>query len=487
MAFLGERQQFWVNDIKQIRLRRLSFRDLLIALQFALILVCLIFYEMGHLWAPTHVLPKHSWLYLNTTDQHTPSANDQSWSNEKVKGEAYWIKSGITLKEDQRFDALQVSLSESYQVYWDGYLIGTHEHEFDKGATQLHPLEKHHVLAGKHHVMLHIPQPRDILLDLSKKQLLLGNEASIRMMALLRLFCLIVALGIIGMVIVLFIKHLRSVQKYHKTALWMLGAITTYLGFALVDTLYLQPFQWSNPTLLAIATACSLQLMFTLSRHLPNLQFKSFFSIALATYVIVYFILGNQQERLILYHVALLLTLFFFVYTTSQNRMSLIWCLVPILPFLSPFEGFGFMVLTFALVSIISTQLFYIKPIQTEKEDATDETPLDKKDIHYLLVNSKSDKKSIPLENVALIKAANNYSIIMINSGETFLHDKSLLKLSTELPDNFKRIHKSYLVNFDQIEEVKNKTGGGKILYMKNKEEVPVGRVYQKELTTKFA
>ncbi|MDW3195042.1 MAG: LytTR family DNA-binding domain-containing protein [Cytophagales bacterium] len=483
-----ERQQYWVNDIKQIRLRRLSFRDRLIALQLALILVCLLFFELGHLWTPIHSFPVQSWLYLNASDQANPSPNDQSWSDEKSKDAAYWIKSKITLDEDQGFNALQVSFSESYLVYWDGYLIGTHKHLPDRGVTRLHPLEKYHVLAGIHHVMLYIPQPRNTLLDLSKKQLLLGNEASLRMMAMLRLYCLIGALGLMGMIIVLFVKHLRSAQTHPKAALWMLGAFCTYLGFALVDTLYLQPFQWSNPALLAIATACSLQLIFTLSRHLPNLQFKSFFSIALATYIIVYFVLGNQQERLILYHVALLLTLYFFVYTTSQKRVSLLWCLVPILPFLSPFESLGLMVMAVPLFGVLILQLFHVKPLREGEEvSLADDTLNNKKDINYLLVNSKSDKKSIPLESVALIKAANNYSIIVINSGETFLHDKSLLKLSSELPGNFKRIHKSYLVNFDQVEEVKNKSGGGKILLMKNMEEVPVGRVYQKELTTKFA
>lgn len=487
MPFLGKRQQFLVNDIKQIRLRRLSFKDRLIALQFALVLACLGFFEMGHLWLPIHSFPEHSWLYLSHSGQHVPSANDQSWSNEKSKDEAYWIKSEIVLKADKRFDALQISFSESYQVYWDGYLIGTHEHQPDQGVIKLHLLDKHHVLAGKHRIMLHISQPRNTLLDLSKKQLLLGNEASIRMMALLRLFCLIGALGLTGMIITLFVKDLRSVQSYPKTALWMLGVICTYLGIALVDTLYLQPFQWSNPALLAVATACSLQLIFTLSRQLPNLQFKSFFSLALATYVIVYFILGNQHERLILYHVALILTLFFFVYTTSQNRLRFLWCLVPILPFLSPLEGLGFTVIALPPAGILALQLFHVKPLREDASGPVFETSNDNKDIHYLLVNSKADKKTIPLESVAVIKAANNYSIIVINSGETFLHDKSLLKLSSELPDNFKRIHKSYLVNFDQVEEVKNKTGGGKILLMKNKEEVPVGRVYQKELTAKFA
>lgn len=485
MPFLGERHQFWVNDIKQIRLRGLSLNDRWIVMLFALLITTLGLYEFSAKWTQTRTFPRNSWLYLNAPSQPVPSATDQNWSDEKLATEGYWIKSELLLEEDGEFDILQISFSESYQVYWDGYLIGSHQHQPAAGVTQLHLLEKHHVLAGEHHVMLYIQQPRSVFLDLSKKQFVLGKEEQVHMMAVMRLFLLIGALGLLGMIILLFVKKIRGFVTYPKTTLWILATFSIYLGLSLVDTLHHQPFQWQNSTLLAIATACSLQLVFTLSRHTTNLLFKSFFSIAAATYVIVYFILDNPHERLILYDVALFLTLFFLLYTTAKSRTSLLWSIVPLLPFISTLEGFGFFILIAPLMALTGYQLFYFKPVPSNIPEGPKTLP--RKSIHYLLVNSKSDKKSIPLQTVAMVKAANNYSIIVLSSGETFLHDKSLLKLSSELPDNFKRVHKSFLVNIDQVEQVKNKPGGGKILQMKNEEEVPVGRVYQKELTARFA
>ncbi len=485
MPFLGERHQYWVNDIKQIRLRGLSMKDRWIVMLCALLILTLGLYEFNWAWTQSLTFPRHSWRYLNATEQPVPSALDQNWSDEKVTTDAYWIKSELFLKEDGAFDVLQVSFSESYEVYWDGYLVGTHDHVQAAGVTQLYLLEKHHVLAGAHHIMVHVQHPRSVFLDLSKKQFLLGKEEQIHMMAVMKLFLLIGALGILGIIILLFTQKIRSFHSHPKATLWTLAIFSIYLGLSLVDTLHHQPFQWSNPTLLAIATACSLQLVFTLSRHTTSLLFKSFFSIAAATYILVYFILGTANERLILYDVALFLTLFFFLYTTAERRASLLWSLVPLLPFLPGLESFGFFVLVAPLVLLMTYQLFHFKPIAEHIPEEPETLPQNV--INYLLVNSKSDKKSIPLETVAMVKAANNYSIIILTSGETFLHDKSLLKLSSELPENFKRVHKSFLVNIDQIEQVKNKPGGGKMLQMKNDEEVPVGRVYQKELTARFA
>jgi hypothetical protein len=485
MPFLGERHQSWVNDMKRIRIRRLPFREKLTAFLFTLLLVVMGFVEYSSHWTQSIVLPRHSWLYLNTVTENVPATDDRNWSDEKSSLDSYWIQAEITLSEEIDFDILQVSLAESYRVFWDGYLIGTHDHHADAEVTQLHLLEQHHVLVGSHHVMLHIKHPRNNLLDLSKKQLILGKEMQVRMIAVVELFLLIVALGLTGIIVLLFVKDISSLNTYPKTTLWILGALPIYLGLSLVDTLHHQPFHWSNPSLPAIATACSLQLLFTLSRYRSSLLFQSFFSISAITYLIIYFILGNPQERLILYDVALLLTYFFFLYTSATKRISLLWCLVPLIPFLGTLGSFSFLFLSIPMLALIGYQIFDLKPTEVTPENESTTTP--KQLINYLLVNSKSDKKSISLDSVTLIKAANNYSIIMLNSGETFLHDKSLLKLSDELPENFKRIHKSFLVNFDQIEQVKNKSGGGKLLYMKNGEAVPVGRVYQKELTARFA
>ena len=485
MPFLGERHQSWVNDIKRIRLRRLSFKDRVIALLLVLLMMVVGCFEMSSYRTQNLVVPKNSWLYLTATGQNVPSPSDPNWSDERSTQGSYWIMSKISMKKDGEFDVLQVSLSESYQVFWDGYLIGSHDHLSEVSVTNLYLLEQHHVLAGHHHVMLFVQQPNNTYFDLSKKQFLIGKEEQIRIMAVTDLFLLMGALGLAGILVLIFTRDIKYLRVRPGATLWILAIISIYLGLSLVNTLHHQPFRWNDPILPAIATACSLQLVFALSRHTSNLLFKSFFSISAATYIIVYFVLVHPEERLILYLMALLLTLFFFLYTTANRRVSVLWCLAPILPILSPNEEFSFVMLAVPLTLLLGYQLFYLKTVKAITYGTLDTSA--QKTINYLLVNSKSDKKSIPLDSVVCIKAANNYAIIEILSGETFLHDKSLLKLSEELPENFRRIHKSYLINFDQIEHVNNKPGGGKILHMKNGEYVPVGRVYQKALTARFA
>ncbi|WP_230038371.1 LytTR family DNA-binding domain-containing protein [Chryseobacterium sp. Bi04] len=65
-------------------------------------------------------------------------------------------------------------------------------------------------------------------------------------------------------------------------------------------------------------------------------------------------------------------------------------------------------------------------------------------------------------------------------------HDKSLELLHQLLPDQFERIHKSYLVNFLQVDKVLVNIGTRYSVLLKTGEVLPVGRSKYKELKNKM-
>lgn len=81
--------------------------------------------------------------------------------------------------------------------------------------------------------------------------------------------------------------------------------------------------------------------------------------------------------------------------------------------------------------------------------------------LKYLSFKSKGVISLINIEDVEFIKASGNYSEIHTINKRCFLHDKNLEKLMKILPDNFLRVHRSYIVEKSKIIKV-IKHGGGK-------------------------
>ena len=83
---------------------------------------------------------------------------------------------------------------------------------------------------------------------------------------------------------------------------------------------------------------------------------------------------------------------------------------------------------------------------------------------------------------VVYVEASNNCIVLHTKKGK-FVKYQSLKSLQEKLPNlNFKRAHRSYLVNTDFIECVKkNKSGDGKITFS-NGDTVKLSRTYQSEI-----
>lgn len=83
--------------------------------------------------------------------------------------------------------------------------------------------------------------------------------------------------------------------------------------------------------------------------------------------------------------------------------------------------------------------------------------------------------KLIDTRNVQYVEADGNCAVIHLRSGSKFLDTRTLKVYSELLPaDKFIRVHRSYLVNIEEVEELIR--SGGVWLQMKNGQKIPVSR-----------
>lgn len=106
--------------------------------------------------------------------------------------------------------------------------------------------------------------------------------------------------------------------------------------------------------------------------------------------------------------------------------------------------------------------------------------------IKYLAVKRAGQVRLIAISEVIYIKGAGIYTELHLSNGQKELHDKSLEHLQQLLPDRFERIHKSYLVHFQQIEKIIINPGTRYGVLIKTGEVLPVGRSKYKDLKNKM-
>jgi DNA-binding LytR/AlgR family response regulator len=94
-----------------------------------------------------------------------------------------------------------------------------------------------------------------------------------------------------------------------------------------------------------------------------------------------------------------------------------------------------------------------------------------------LFVKSGSDIVSVRLDEVRFLKADANYVTFELAGGRRVMALASLKKVEGSLPDGFVRVHRSYIVNREQIERIEGAT-----LHLRSGEQVPVGESYRTAL-----
>lgn len=93
----------------------------------------------------------------------------------------------------------------------------------------------------------------------------------------------------------------------------------------------------------------------------------------------------------------------------------------------------------------------------------------------YLAIKRRGAVECLSLHDVSYFQGANIYSDVYLKSGEQLLHDKPLNRLEQVLPDQFLRVHKSFIVNENDIEAFRQ-TGNNAEFVMKTGALVPISR-----------
>ncbi len=93
----------------------------------------------------------------------------------------------------------------------------------------------------------------------------------------------------------------------------------------------------------------------------------------------------------------------------------------------------------------------------------------------------KSDKKLIklPFNEISHVEAYGNY--IKIYTGKTILVSQTLSSFCELLPNQFLRIHKSYILNFDQLKSVE----GNQIMLLDGN-MLPIGKSYRSHVLSRI-
>jgi DNA-binding LytR/AlgR family response regulator len=126
---------------------------------------------------------------------------------------------------------------------------------------------------------------------------------------------------------------------------------------------------------------------------------------------------------------------------------------------------------------------FLLEPIIEELKEVKNQlTSQPKEGVHRNLICIKSygDYRFLELDEIAFLKADNNSTDITMNNGDSIPAFKTLKYFEENLPDNFFRIHNSYMVNKNFVARVHT---GNAVFYIKNsKTQVPFSKSYKENV-----
>jgi DNA-binding LytR/AlgR family response regulator len=93
-----------------------------------------------------------------------------------------------------------------------------------------------------------------------------------------------------------------------------------------------------------------------------------------------------------------------------------------------------------------------------------------------LVVRHSGRMERFPMDDIIALEAAGDYVSLHVGSGRKVLANASLTALESELPDNFIRVHRSFLVNADKIVSLKRLPQGTGELVLTAGTTIPVSR-----------
>lgn len=104
-----------------------------------------------------------------------------------------------------------------------------------------------------------------------------------------------------------------------------------------------------------------------------------------------------------------------------------------------------------------------------------------------LIVNSAGRKKVLDISAILSIQGAGNYAEIKLADGENVLDDRPLKQLLTLLPKSFARAHRSYLVNLEEVKELRSLGAGKYELLLSDGQRCPLSRTHVGEVRKRLS
>lgn len=93
----------------------------------------------------------------------------------------------------------------------------------------------------------------------------------------------------------------------------------------------------------------------------------------------------------------------------------------------------------------------------------------------------------VPLADVSHVRAAGDYSDLVLRDGRTELSEKSLERLQALLPPDFVRIHRSHLVRLSEVVRLWTLEGSRTEVQLRDGTRLPVGRSRVETLRARLA
>lgn len=98
----------------------------------------------------------------------------------------------------------------------------------------------------------------------------------------------------------------------------------------------------------------------------------------------------------------------------------------------------------------------------------------------YFFVKSSGQQHRINLNEILYIESIKDYVNIKTENQEYIVLD-TLKSLENELPENFARVHKSFILNLEKIEKIDVKN-----VFLNSGKEIPIGETYKSEFFLKI-
>ena len=97
-------------------------------------------------------------------------------------------------------------------------------------------------------------------------------------------------------------------------------------------------------------------------------------------------------------------------------------------------------------------------------------------------VRSVGKIEFVPLDEIRWIKGAANYVEIHAESGK-YMHRETMQNVVDQLDStNFVRVHRSAIVNLEQIKEISSELGRFSLLVLRDGTELKIGSAYREAL-----